>query len=41
MRPSVVLIDTKGKAHQIREKETLEYLEEKEKMPEYLKKFSL
>lgn len=41
MRPSVVIIDTKGKVHQIRQKETLEYLEEKELMPEYLKKFSL
>jgi diaminopimelate decarboxylase len=41
MRPSVVLIDTKGKVHQIRDKETLEYLEQKELMPDYLKKFSL
>jgi len=41
MRPSVVMIDTKGEVHQIRDKETLEYLEQKEMMPQYLKKFTL
>jgi diaminopimelate decarboxylase len=41
MRPAVVMIDTSGKVHQIRKKETLEYLEQQEMMPEYLKQFKL
>lgn len=37
MRPNVVLIDEKGQHHLIREKETLEYIEQMEKMPAHLK----
>jgi diaminopimelate decarboxylase len=36
MRPNVVLIDEKGDHHLIREKETLEYIEQMERMPEHL-----
>lgn len=38
MRPNVVLIDLQGKAHLIRAAETLEYLTQPEKIPEYLEK---
>jgi diaminopimelate decarboxylase len=41
MRPNVVMIDLNEKAHLIREKESLEYLEQPEKMPEHLKSFDL
>lgn len=41
MRPNVVMVDPNGNTHLIREKETLEYLEQPEKMPDYLKKFDL
>jgi diaminopimelate decarboxylase len=37
MRPNVVLIDEKGQHHLIREAETLQYMEQMEKMPEHLK----
>lgn len=37
MRPNVVLIDEKGQHHLIRQAETLEYIEQMEKMPEHLK----
>jgi diaminopimelate decarboxylase len=37
MRPNVVLIDEKGQHHLIREAETLQYIEQMEKMPEHLK----
>ena len=41
MRPNVVLIDEKGNTHLIREAETLEYIEQMEKMPDHLQQFSL
>ncbi|MEY2903350.1 MAG: hypothetical protein RLY89_2456 [Bacteroidota bacterium] len=41
MRPNVVMIDEKGNTHLIREAETLEYIEQKEKMPAHLQHFSL
>jgi len=36
MRPNVVLIDDKGQHHLIRQAETLEYIEQMERMPEHL-----
>jgi len=36
MRPNVVLIDEQGKTHIIRESETLQYIEQPEKVPEHL-----
>jgi diaminopimelate decarboxylase len=41
MRPKVVLIDTEGNPHIIRENETVKTITEMERMPEYLKKFDL
>lgn len=41
MRPNVVLIDTNGKDHLIRENETLNYLTQLEKIPSHLESFSL
>lgn len=41
MRPNVVMIDMQGKHHLIRQSEDLAYLEAPERMPEYLKEFSL
>jgi hypothetical protein len=41
MRPNVVMIDEKGNTHLIREAETLEYIEQMEKMPDHLQHFSL
>ncbi len=41
MRPNVVMIDEKGTAHLIREAETLQYIEQLEKMPGHLKNISL
>lgn len=41
MRPAVVLIDLKGKVHQIRKKETIETIQANELMPAYLKTFKL
>jgi diaminopimelate decarboxylase len=41
LRPNVVMIDTKGKPHLIREQESLDYLEMLEKVPAHLKKFEL
>lgn len=41
LRPSVVLIDEKGKHHLIKEKETLEDLERNEVMPSFLSKFKV
>ena len=38
MRPNIVLIDTQGQTHVIRQKETLEYLEQLEVIPDHLKK---
>ena len=40
MRPNVVMIDEKGNPHLIREAETLEYIEQLEKMPAHLKNIS-
>ncbi|MFK5004589.1 hypothetical protein, partial [Klebsiella pneumoniae] len=41
MRPNVVLIDEQGNTHLIREAETLEYIEQMEKMPAHLKTIEL
>lgn len=41
MRPNVVMIDEKGETHLIRQAETLEYIEQNERMPEHLKQISL
>lgn len=41
MRPNVVLIDGNGNHHLIREAETLEYIEQMERMPEHLRAFQL
>jgi diaminopimelate decarboxylase len=41
LRPRVVMIDTEGRAHVIREKETLESINQYESVPEHLKKFEL
>jgi diaminopimelate decarboxylase len=41
MRPNVIMIDEKGNTHLIREAETLEYIEQMEKMPDHLKHFNL
>jgi diaminopimelate decarboxylase len=41
MRPNVVIIDTDGKPHLIRKKETLEYMNSLEQTPDYLKNFKL
>jgi diaminopimelate decarboxylase len=41
MRPKVVMIDTNGNPHIIRENETIETIEQPERMPEHLKKFKL
>jgi diaminopimelate decarboxylase len=41
MRPNVVLIDEKGETHLIRKAETLEYIEQMEVLPEYLKTINL
>jgi diaminopimelate decarboxylase len=41
MRPNVVMIDDKGQTHLIRQAETLEYIEQMEKMPAHLKSFEL
>lgn len=41
MRPKVVMIDMKGNPHIIRENETRESIEAMEKLPDYLKSFSL
>lgn len=38
MRPNIVLIDNNNNMHLIRKAETLEYLEQPEMMPDYLKK---
>jgi diaminopimelate decarboxylase len=41
LRPRVVLIDTDGRTHIIRERETLEIINRNESVPEHLKKFEL
>jgi diaminopimelate decarboxylase len=41
MRPNVIMIDEKGNTHLIREAETLEYIEQMEKMPGHLQHFNL
>jgi diaminopimelate decarboxylase len=41
LRPKVVMIDIQGKAHVIRENETLERITQMEKVPDHLKKFEL
>jgi diaminopimelate decarboxylase len=41
LRPRVVLIDSEGRTHVIRERETLESINQYEHVPEHLKKFDL
>lgn len=41
MRPKVVLIDTEGRTHIIRENETVKTLTDMERMPDHLRKFKL
>ena len=41
MRPNVVLIDEQGKTHVIREAETLQYMEQPEKVPEHLQTINI
>jgi len=41
LRPRVVMIDTQGRAHVIREKESLESISQYESVPEHLKNFEL
>lgn len=41
MRPNVVMIDTKGEVHKIRERETIDTLTNQEAKPEHLKTFKL
>jgi diaminopimelate decarboxylase len=41
LRPRVVMIDTNGKVHVIREREELETINKHESVPEHLKKFDL
>jgi len=41
MRPNVVMIDTKGGQHLIRDREVLEYVQQLEHVPNHLKKFDL
>jgi len=41
LRPNVVLIDEKGQTHLIRKAETLEYIEQMEVLPDYLKEINL
>jgi diaminopimelate decarboxylase len=41
LRPNVVMIDGTGSAHLIRKKETTEYINSMEIVPEHLKKFRL
>lgn len=41
MRPNVVMIDTKGEVHKIRERETIDTLTNQESKPEHLKTFKL
>jgi diaminopimelate decarboxylase len=40
-RPRVVMIDSKGQSHIIRETETKEYVSEPERTPDYLNDFEL
>ncbi len=41
LRPAIVLIDTKGNVHKIKEKETVNDIEKSEIVPDYLKEFKL
>ncbi len=41
MRPKIVMIDTEGKPHLVRDSENLDYMMELEKMPDHLKDFEL
>jgi diaminopimelate decarboxylase len=41
MRPNVILIDEKGNTHLLREAETLQYIEQLEKMPAHLEQIKL
>jgi diaminopimelate decarboxylase len=41
LRPAVVMIDKKGKSHEVRKRETLDNIDQQEVMPDYLKQFKL
>ncbi|MEE4257503.1 MAG: hypothetical protein V2I47_10730 [Bacteroidales bacterium] len=41
LRPKVVMIDTKGKVHLVRERESIDSITSLERVPEYLKTFKL
>lgn len=41
LRPNIVMVDIKGKAHVIRGNETASSINENEKVPEHLTKFEL
>jgi diaminopimelate decarboxylase len=41
LRPRVVMIDTEGRTHVIRERETMESINQHESVPEHLRKFEL
>jgi hypothetical protein len=41
LRPRVVMIDTRGHIHLIRERETLQSINQHESVPDHLKKFEL
>lgn len=41
LRPAVVMIDKKGKSHEVRKRETLDNIDQQEQMPDYLKQFKL
>lgn len=41
LRPAVVMIEKKGKSHEVRKRETLDNIDQQEVMPDYLKQFKL
>jgi diaminopimelate decarboxylase len=41
MRPNVILIDEQGQTHLVREGETLQYIEQLERIPDHLKQIDL
>jgi diaminopimelate decarboxylase len=41
LRPNVILIDKKGKAHIVRKKESTDYINSMEIVPDHLKSFKL
>jgi diaminopimelate decarboxylase len=41
LRPKVVMIDTEGKVHLVRDRESIDSITSLERVPEYLKTFKL